>query len=76
MENTDKHIVLASEEVQRRNLVSIRDYTKETRNIVRDLEKKVILIQKELINKNAEIQGLNARIAQLQIKKFSGGPTT
>ena len=73
---TDKHVLKAYTSSTTKNIQSIVQYTKETRKMLRDLEKTLKNMQFELQQKSQEIQGLNARIAVLQQKTFAGGTTS
>lgn len=59
-----------------KNLVAIRDYAKETRELFRKLEEEVKTYKNITVQQGKEIEGLRTQIQNLQIKLYSKNATT
>ena len=73
MESGELEIRKAFEEVTTRNVRTVIDYSTETRNLLRELEKKIDLQADQLRSQANIIEDLRKLIASLQTKVFSGG---
>ena len=69
----EKEIVLASEEVQRRNIQSMLEHGNNTRTLFRDLEDKVNHLQEQIRLQDQTIAELRNMLSQLQMKMYQGG---
>jgi hypothetical protein len=69
----DKEIILASEEVQRKNIKVAVAYGNETRKMVLELGKIVDALQNQLITQSNTIQQLRLQLATLQQQFYSKG---
>lgn len=69
----EKEIVLASEEVQRRNILTMLDYGKESRKLVRELEAKVDQLQAQIRVQDGKFDELKTQFVAIQMKLYSGG---
>ena len=58
------------EEVTNNNLKTISDYTKQTRLLLREQEKKVDTLSKQLLQRDQELQQLQQQISVLQSKLY------
>jgi uncharacterized coiled-coil protein SlyX len=72
----DKHIVLASEEVQRRNYQTIIESQKEHRKALIELKTMVDSFQSVFINQQKEINELRRQLGLLQQKFYAAGTTS
>lgn len=57
------------------NAYSIRDYSVETRNIVRALEEKISRLENMVLTGNQTIAGLQQQVGMLLARHLGGGPT-
>lgn len=73
MEAGEKELRKVFEEVTTRNVNTIKDYTTDTRNLVRDLENEVKQLKKLVMSRDEEFRGLQAQIANIQQKLYSSG---
>lgn len=71
-----KEVILASEEVQRRNIESVIAFSKESRRIVRDLETNVKALQNQVMTQNGTIENLQKQLSSIQQKLYSGSANT
>lgn len=71
----DRGELSLGEEVTRRNLISIRDYTVMTRGYVRDQDVKVDALQNQVRMLQAAVAELTQQVAILRGKVLNGGPT-
>lgn len=69
----DKEIILASEEVQRKNINVAVQYGNETRKMVRELGVIVNALQNQVITQNKETQQLRLQLANLQQQFYNKG---
>jgi len=69
----ERELKQAFEEVTTRNVVTILEFTKETRKLVRALEEKVLNLQNGMFERDKTIVRLQAQISVLQQKLYSGG---
>jgi len=72
-ESGEKELMKAFEDVTVRNVMSIRDYSIETRRIVRSLENEVKHFRDLLIMKDKELELLRNQLANIQSKLYVGG---
>ncbi|MHA1198088.1 MAG: hypothetical protein ACTSQF_01840 [Candidatus Heimdallarchaeaceae archaeon] len=63
----------AFEEVTTRNVRTVVDYSTATRDLQRELEEKVVLLEGQLRLQSSTIEDLKKLIANLQVKIFNGG---
>lgn len=63
----------AFEEVTTRNVKTILEYTRETRRIVRELEERVVNLEKANLGLEVKILDLQRQIQLLQIKLYNNG---
>lgn len=71
----EAQVVLASEEVQRRNIQSMMGHGNETRKLVRELEGKVKKLEQSLNSQNQIIANLQIQLAGIHAKLARGGTT-
>jgi len=69
----DKEIILASEEVTRRNILAIAEHAKETRRMTAELLNRVDTLQNNLMSRERELGAIKKQLAYLQQKMFSKG---
>lgn len=72
----DKEIVLASEEVQRKNLKVAIQHGNETRKMVRELGAIVDALQNQIITQNKTVEQLRLQLANLQQQFYAKGSTS
>jgi hypothetical protein len=72
-ESGEKEQKQALEEVTTRNVKTMIAYSKDTREIVRELEKKVNQLEEYNRNQLVVIEALKLQLAGIQTKLFSGG---
>jgi len=65
----------AFEEVTTRNVQAAVNFSNETRNIVRQLEQKILHLEELAQSKDKEIAAMRQQIAIIQGKLYSGGTT-
>lgn len=70
---TDRILARASEEVVRRNILTMQDYTKDSRKMVRELEAKVSQLQKQIRIQDEKFDELRTQFVAIQMKIYSGG---
>jgi uncharacterized coiled-coil protein SlyX len=73
MEPGELELRKAFEEVTTKNVQTNIDYSKDTREIVRELEKRVENLDALIRSQNTIINNLNIRLATIQNKLISGG---
>ena len=73
MEAGERELRKAFEEVTTRNVQATVSHSNETRRIVRELEKKIELLEGIVRNQNTIIDSLRLQLANVQTKVFSGG---
>jgi len=69
----EKEIVLASEEVQRKNIIAMLEHGNETRRLVRDLDTQLQQQKEQIRLQDQTISELRNQIANLQMKMYQGG---
>ena len=69
----DKEIMLASEEVTRRNVQAAVDYSNETRVLVRGLVERVEDLSRMLLTRDQDIALIRQQIAMMQAELYRGG---
>lgn len=69
----DKEIILASEEVQRRNITAMLEHGNTTREITRDLEKEIEQMKAQIRLQDQKIEELKKQLSNVQMKLYSGG---
>lgn len=72
-DSRDKEIVLASEEVQRRNIKTMIQHGNESRQMIRELTTIVDTLQNQIITMGNRIQQLNTQLASLQQQFYLKG---
>ncbi len=75
MEAGEKEIRMAFEDVTTRNVQAAVNFSNETRNIVRELEQKILHLEELAQAKDKEIAAMRQQIAIIQGKLYSGGTT-
>lgn len=73
MESGEKEMRVVFEEVTTRNVQAAVNYSNETRNIVRQLEQKIIHLEELSQAKDKIIGEMRQQIAIIQGKLYSGG---
>jgi len=73
MESGEKEMRMAFEEVTTRNVKTMIAYSTETRQIVRDMQEKVDLVQAQLRQADEKINNLTRQLSVVQAKLYSGG---
>jgi len=73
MESGEKEMRMAFEEVTTRNVKTMITYSTETRQIVRDMQEKVDLVQAQLRQADEKINNLTRQLSIVQAKLYSGG---
>lgn len=69
----DKEIILASEEVNRKNIQACVEFSNETRKLFRELEIKFKNLEAMVIAKDIEIKELRRQLAIVQGTLYAGG---
>jgi hypothetical protein len=59
-----------------KNIIAIRDYTKATRQMIRELENEVKTLKNLILEQKTQLDQKGEQIQALQIKLYSGGATT
>jgi predicted nucleic acid-binding Zn-ribbon protein len=59
-----------------KNLMSIRNYSVDTRALARDLEIKVDNLSRQIVQQNQIIDSLRTQIANIQVKLYTGNKTS
>jgi uncharacterized coiled-coil protein SlyX len=72
----DKEIILASEDVQRKNIQVAVQYGNETRKMVRELGVIVDALQNQVITQNKTVDQLRLQLANLQQQFYAKGSTS
>lgn len=72
----NKETTLASEETQRRNIVSMMQHGNETRKMVKELGIIIDAVQNRVIAQNEEIKELRRQLAALQQQFYLKGSTS
>jgi len=75
-ESGDKEIVLASEEVQRKNIMSMIQHGNESRKMIRELGIIVDALQNQVITQNNTMSQLRHQLATLQQQFYLKGTTS
>lgn len=70
---TEKEVVLASEEVQRRNINAMLAHGNETRKIVRELEKQLDAVKGTVREQAKTIAELRNMLVKIQMVVYRGG---
>jgi len=73
MAEGDKEIILASEEVQRKNLLTAIEHTNETRKMVLELHAIIEALQNQVIAQNKQYELMRTQLAALQQQFYSKG---
>lgn len=73
MEAGELEVKKAFEEVTTRNVRAAIDYSNETRRIVRELEKKIKLFERTLIEKDKIIADVKKQLSHLQQQFYNRG---
>ena len=73
MEAGEKELRKAFEDVTNNNIKAVLDYSKETRNIVREIENKIGRLEEERRQDKALIEKLRDQLAAVQTRVYSGG---
>ena len=73
MSSDNKEINKAFEEVIRRNITVMQDFTNETRKLVREAENKIAGLQQENRDLKHQMSQLRTMLANVQAKVYSGG---
>ena len=66
----------AAEEATRRNVMAVKEFTEETRLMVRDLQEHVKRLEGIVMTQQGTVANLQAQLAALQARQLNGGPTT
>lgn len=66
-------VVLASEEVQLRNVEMVVQYTKDTRKIVRELDERIIALRNIVMTQQGTIEQYQKQLALVQQRIYAGG---
>ena len=69
----DKEIVLASEEVNRKNILACVEFSNETRKLFRELEEKFNNLEGLVMAKDVEINELRRQLRIVQGTLYAGG---
>jgi hypothetical protein len=69
----ERELKKAFEEVTTRNVLSILNYTKETRKLFRTLEEKVVNLEQGILQRDIDIDRMKKQIASLQQKLYNEG---
>lgn len=70
---SDKEIVLASEDVQRRNIQSCVDHSNETRKIMRKLQENITRMNNNFLTLSQRVDDLTKQLSMIQAKLYAGG---
>ena len=73
MEAGEVELRKAFEEVTIKNVQTVINYSKDTRDIVRTLETNIKHLQNNLLSANTEISQLKTQLSIVQAKLFAGG---
>ena len=73
MEAGERELKKVFEDVIRNNVLTIQDYTKQTRTLVRDLEKEVKELKNIIVMKDKEFTELRKQVSFIQAKLYNGG---
>ena len=69
----DKEITLASEEVNRKNIIAGIEHGNETRRLLRDLEREVEGLKNMVLAKDAELAEIRYQLSIIQAALYAGG---
>ena len=72
-EEFDIHLAKAFEQVTTNNVKTIGDYSTATRDLVRIMEKKVLLMEGKLAQYEERMETLNRQLVTIQAKLYAGG---
>jgi len=75
MESGEIELKKAFEEVTTKNVRMAIDYSKETRNLTRELQKKVLHLEEILREYDKKLIMMQNQISNIQQKLYSGGTT-
>lgn len=73
MEAGELELRKAFEEVTRKNVLVIADYSKDTRRLVRELGDEIKNLRNTIMGKGSEIDLLKSQVANLQAKMYQKG---
>lgn len=73
MSDKNKEIVLASEEVSRKNILACVEHANATRKIVRVLEEHILTLQNTVLTFQRQIAELRKQLSFVQTKLYKGG---
>lgn len=73
MEAGELQMRVVFEETTTKNVLTIQEYTKETRKLVRDLEQHVQELKNMIIQRDKTIGELRQQISAVQAKVYAGG---
>ena len=65
----------ATEEVTRRNVIAIKEFTEVNRDMVRKMEEKVEFLSKQVATQESLLKNINNQIAVLHRGQMGTGPT-
>lgn len=74
-DHTPVEVRHAYEEVVTRNVVAIKDFTQNTRKMVRGLEDEVKSLKLQIAMQNELMEQYTTQLAGIQMKLYSGGTT-
>lgn len=69
----DKEVLKALEEVTRRNVNTMIDYSKETRALLRGLQSKIELLENVVREQDKQLLAFRKMLAGVQSKVYQGG---
>ena len=73
MQAGEKELREVFEEVTTNNLKAVLEYSKNTRELVREMEIKVNLMENQVLEQNKLIDALKIQLSLVQAKLYSGG---
>ena len=73
MEEGELQLRQAFEETTTKNVKMIRDYTTETRKLVRDLELQIQQLKNLIVERDKQVGELRQQVSLLQSKVYAGG---
>ena len=75
-EDKNKELILASEEVTRRNVIATVEFSQETRKLVRELEQKTIHLENQLLAQKTLLEEYRSQLSKLQQQFYLKGTTS
>jgi hypothetical protein len=69
----EKELLQAFEETSNKNIQMILDHSNESRELVRDMETKVLQLEEQVRIQNKSIEDLRLLLVNVQMKVYSGG---